>query len=495
VVTEKGHPLGFADSLLRNLLRGADFLPGAYAIGLLVMGRDPRFRRLGDLAAGTLVITEDRFSVAGPIVLDPPASPAEIRALPQRLPLSGEELDAVELFLRRAPKLSRGRELELAEMVAPVFARRIGIRYRDAPRFLAVIHHRAHAGEARGPFRQPQGRARQGAEARGGSTRSQDAFVAAGTADWKALDGLLLTGDALHRLDGASISRTAALYRSVCTDAMRVRAARYTPDLGAYLDGLAGRAHAALYGASPLRLPSVVDFFARDFPRALRQNGRFFLLACALFFLPFALGLAGALTSDDLAAKVIPTSMLEQMAHNYSKGFGEGRDAGTDTAMAGFYVFNNVGIAFRCFATGILFGAGSIFFLVYNGLVTGTVAGYVTAAGHGGNIWTFMCGHAPFELTAIVVAGGAGLQMGYALVDTGGLTRIGSLRRAAPSITRQILGAAAMLLVAALIEGFWSPSAAPPPVKWAASGVFTLLVILYLALAGRGGRPARGSAS
>jgi uncharacterized RDD family membrane protein YckC len=159
VVTERGHPLAFADSLLRNLLRAADFLPGAYALGLVVMGRDPRFRRLGDLAAGTLVITEERFAVAGPIVLDPPASPAEIRALPQRLPLSGEELDAVELFLRRSAqgggnphspgKLSRGRELELAEMVAPVFARRIGIRYRDAPRFLAVVHHRAHAGEAR----------------------------------------------------------------------------------------------------------------------------------------------------------------------------------------------------------------------------------------------------------------------------------------------------------------------------------------------------------
>jgi uncharacterized membrane protein SpoIIM required for sporulation len=96
-----------------------------------------------------------------------------------------------------------------------------------------------------------------------------------------------------------------------------------------------------------------------------------------------------------------------------------------------------------------------------------------------------MCGHAPFELTAIVVAGGAGLQMGYALVDTGGLTRLRSLRRAAPSITRQILGAAAMLFIAAGIEGFWSPSSLPPPVKWTASAVFSILVILYLSLAGR----------
>jgi uncharacterized RDD family membrane protein YckC len=148
VVTEGGHPLRFTDSLLRNLVRGADWLPaiwavGVYGVGLVVMGRDHRFRRLGDLAAGTIVIVEERHAVAAPLHLDPPPTPAELRGLPQRIPLSGEELDAIELFLRRVGKLSVARENELAEMVAPVFARRIGVRYKDATRFLGVLHHRA----------------------------------------------------------------------------------------------------------------------------------------------------------------------------------------------------------------------------------------------------------------------------------------------------------------------------------------------------------------
>jgi uncharacterized membrane protein SpoIIM required for sporulation len=323
--------------------------------------------------------------------------------------------------------------------------------------------------------------------------RTQDDFVAARSADWRELDRLLLDGPSLHKLDGAAISRAASLYRSLCTDLMRCRAARYTPDLTSYLDALAARAHASLYGAQPFRLPGLGELLTRDFPRALRANRVLFGVACALFFLPFAAGLAGALTSESFAQKVIPASMLEGMAHAYSQGFGAGRDAGTDTGMAGFYVFNNVGIAFRCFATGILFGAGSLFFLVYNGLVTGTVAGYVMSAGHGANIWTFMCGHAPFELTAIVIAGGAGLQMGYALVSTGGSTRLGSLRRVAPAVARQIMGAAAMLLIAALVEGFWSPSSAPAAAKWTVSAVFTLLVTLYLLLAGRRDRAPNAS--
>lgn len=314
---------------------------------------------------------------------------------------------------------------------------------------------------------------------------SQDRFVAARTHEWNELDRLIGQGEALHAKGGAAISRAAALYRSLCTDVMRCRAAHYTPDLTGYLHGLAGRAHNTLYGAPPFQLPGIIDLLARDFPRALRKNARFFAIAAALFVLPWAVGLAGALASNEFAARVLPTAALEGMAKAYSEGFAAGRSAGADSGMAGFYVFNNVGIAFQCFSTGILFGTGSLFFLIYNGLTIGTVTGYVMNAGHGANIWTFMCGHAPFELTAIVIAGGAGLQMGYALVETGGLTRLGSLRRQAPEIARLILGAAFMLLIAALIEGFWSPSSVAAPVKWVVATANTVLVTLYLALAGR----------
>ena len=159
--------------------------------------------------------------------------------------------------------------------------------------------------------------------------------------------------------------------------------------------------------------------------------------------------------------------------------------------MTGFYVFHNVGIAFQCFATGVLFGLGSVFFLVYNGLTIGAVAGLVTAAGHGRNLLTFTCTHGAFELTAIVIAGTAGIVMGYALVDTRGRTRLGSLQARAREIVYLVVGAALMLLVAAGIEGFWSPSGLPDRVKWGGAVVAYLLVISYLTFAGRWGQARR----
>jgi uncharacterized membrane protein SpoIIM required for sporulation len=133
----------------------------------------------------------------------------------------------------------------------------------------------------------------------------------------------------------------------------------------------------------------------------------------------------------------------------------------------------------------VLLGLGSAFFLIYNGLITGVVAGLVSGAGHGLNLLTFTCGHSSFELSAIVIAGTAGMVMGYALVETNGLTRWASVRRRARELATLVLGAAFMLLIAALIEGFWSPSGVPAPVKWGVALVNCTVVALYFTLAGR----------
>lgn len=314
----------------------------------------------------------------------------------------------------------------------------------------------------------------------------QDQFVAARQAEWRELDGLLGQQPALHRLPPASISRLAGLYRSLCADLMRARSAGYETELLVHLDSLAARAHNMLYGARPPELRALGGFLVRSFPRALREHGRFFAVASALFVIPMVLALWATLVHPDFAHAVLPHAQLEAAAEMYAEQLA-GRESGQDATMAGFYVSNNVGIAFRCFATGVLFGLGSVFFLVYNGVVIGTTIGWVIGQGHGENILTFVCGHAPFELTAICIAGGAGLQMGYALVRTEGRTRLGSLRAQASAVGTIVGGAGAMLLVAAAIEAFWSPSAVAAPVKWAVAGVLSLAVAAYLALAGRGG--------
>jgi uncharacterized RDD family membrane protein YckC len=156
VVKAGGYPLSFADAVLRNLLRTADFLPVGYLLGLLVMSWDGRFTRLGDRAAGTMVVIEDPVRVAPSITLDPPPTEAELEGLPHHVVLNLPEREAIELLLRRRD-LSPARRTELADTIAPVFARRLNVKTGDPVRFLALLYHLAIGG------RRPGGKLQAGA--------------------------------------------------------------------------------------------------------------------------------------------------------------------------------------------------------------------------------------------------------------------------------------------------------------------------------------------
>jgi hypothetical protein len=144
VVKEGGYPIGFIDSVLRNLLRAADILPVGYLLGLLSMAGDARFRRLGDRVAGTMVVVEERALAVAPLALSPPLGEGELDGFPQRPPLSAWERETLELFLRRTD-LTAARRDELAQTIAPVLAQRMGLQARSPTRFLALLHHRAAA--------------------------------------------------------------------------------------------------------------------------------------------------------------------------------------------------------------------------------------------------------------------------------------------------------------------------------------------------------------
>jgi uncharacterized membrane protein SpoIIM required for sporulation len=314
-------------------------------------------------------------------------------------------------------------------------------------------------------------------------------FVTQRRQSWNELNQLLLA-DSPTKASPESISRCAELYREVCTDLVRARTLGCPPTTLAYLDTLVSRGHSQIYAGGSTPFIRLSRLLKQGFPRALRANYRLFLIASVLFWLPFFVALFRSWQSEDFAAQVLPAGMLEQMGQSYQVDPSHGT-SGDHATMMGFYVFNNVGIAFRCFATGILFGLGSAFFLVYNGALTGAVMGHVIRVGGGYNILTFISGHGPLELGAIVISGAAGLEMGRALVVTDGRTRLASLWASRQSILYQIVGAAFMLLLAALIEGFWSPSAVPREIKWAVGCFFVLILVSYLGFAGRSPRDPR----
>jgi uncharacterized membrane protein SpoIIM required for sporulation len=281
------------------------------------------------------------------------------------------------------------------------------------------------------------------------------------------------------------------LLRTVSGHYALARSRGYSPGLADELHQMVRRGYRQLYRVRAAWPQQIMRFALAGFPRALRRHAGLFWLACALFFGPMlAMGLAcyhdGTLIYSLLDGPSI--SDLEAMYDPTSERLGEGaiRKADTDVAMFGYYILNNVGIAFRTFASGLVFGLGSVFLLAFNGLHIGAAAGHLTQLGHGQPFWSFVSGHGPYELTAIVISGAGGLLLAKALLAPGRLTRMAALRANAAEAAILVTGAMLMLLLAAAVEAFWSSrTAISESVKYGFGAIGWVLVIAYLGLAGR----------
>ncbi|WLG94800.1 stage II sporulation protein M [Pseudomonas sp. FP198] len=280
-------------------------------------------------------------------------------------------------------------------------------------------------------------------------------------------------------------------YRRLCHHLTLAQARGYSSLLIDALQQLALRGHQQLYRDRGRLSANLSTFILAGFPRLVREQWRF-VLAAALMFLGSLVGI-GLLVYlfPELVYSVLSVEEASQIRGMYDPSAGHlgrsiERAASEDWVMFGYYIMHNIGIAFQTFASGLLFGLGSAFFLFFNGLTIGAVAGHLTQIGSGSTFWSFVIGHGAFELTAIVLAGAAGLLLGWALIAPGRLTRGEALRLAAGKSVLIIGGVVLLLLIAAFVEAYWSSSAVTPTTKYIVGALLWLLVLGYLLFAGRG---------
>lgn len=278
-------------------------------------------------------------------------------------------------------------------------------------------------------------------------------------------------------------------YRFLCHQLALAKQRRYSPQLVSRLNRLVLQSHHRLYQHNVRYRHQLLRFVVWRFPAALCQNRQYVGCAALLFVLPLLImGLSCYMREELIFSVMSPANVrqLEEMYHPDATAIGRNRQSDTDLMMFGFYIKNNIGVSFRTFASGMLLGLGSVFFLVYNGLLIGGIAGHVTQMGFAGTFYPFVIGHGSFELTAIVFSGAAGLKLGFALLVPGPYRRVDALRSAGREAVQIVYGAMLMLVVAAFLEAFWSSSSTiPNPIKYSVGTALWLFVIGYCLLVGK----------
>lgn len=307
---------------------------------------------------------------------------------------------------------------------------------------------------------------------------------------WQRFEGLL---SQLERGSAKAVAGELAdfpgLYRQVCQFLALAQERCYSAHLIDELNDLVLRGHHQLYVRQTGFWSGWGRFVARDFPRLVRQEQAFIWTAFGLMYLPALLFFIVLQLAPHLIYSFMDPAQVMSFESMYDPGsehIGRDRESDSDFMMFGYYIYNNISVAFRCFAGGLVLMLGSIISLVVNGLLLGGVAGHLTNLGYPQTLFSFVIGHGAFELTAIGIAGGAGLKLGYRLMVPGQLTRLASLKAAAATGIRLMYGVILMLLMAAFIEAFWSSNGSlAPAVKYGVGALLWSLVLFYLGFSGR----------
>ena len=478
VVMDTGHPITFAAAAVRNLISIVDALPFGM-VGLAFVLFHPQNKRLGDIVAGTVVardrpedvqlggVSADREPGAEPLETGPPE-------------LSDEEFRLLDQYLERLERLDGTLRRRFTADLAARFAPRFPRRDADPEAFLVRLH--------TAEFEKRSGRlAARPTEGVGRTTVVAERFVTRKRDSWEAFRTLAARAEriGLKQLGAAEIPGFAARYREVAADLARARTYGVDPRVLEYLERVVSAGHNAVYGRHIGHRVHMDRLVLRELPAAVVAARAYVVTALLMFAVPAMTGYVLIRERPAIAEQVLTDEMLARAragAEHRAQGVGYAQQPSMYLpVIATGIITNNVQVAFLGFAFGITAGIGTVLLLVFNGLYFGAVLGLFANYGLAGWLLTFVAGHGVLELSAIFIAGGAGLLVARALLAPGDLTRRDALVLAGRQAVR-LVGASVLLLgLAGTIEGLLSASDAPAPFKFATSGATVVLLILYVA--------------
>ena len=286
----------------------------------------------------------------------------------------------------------------------------------------------------------------------------------------------------LRSLGRAELRELGLLYRQAAADLSAARADRSSRALEQYLNRLVGRAHNYVYSGHKVSLSGLWQFFVHGYPRLLRRLSGYVWLATAITLGAAALGVFITLVRPEFGAMFLGAQKMDgiRQHHLWMDSILAMKPQASSSIMT-----NNIGVCFATFASGIVFGLGTIFMLFTNGLMLGTIATVCAQYHLSLSLWGFIAAHGALELPSIMLAGAAGLRLGAGILFPGMLRRRDSIALAGSEAVQIVAGTIPLLTIAGTLEAFLSPTHAPYALKFAVGAVLFAGLCLWL---GEGGR-------
>jgi uncharacterized membrane protein SpoIIM required for sporulation len=320
-------------------------------------------------------------------------------------------------------------------------------------------------------------------------------FRAAREDEWRRLEALLTICEksSPRELDDDGLMALPILYRGALSSLSVARETSLDLELVTYLEGLCARAYFFIYGVRTRPLQRIGTFLAHDWPAAARALWRETLIAILLLAVGTVAGYLlvisdpswyGAFMPEDLANGRDFSASAESLRRTLYEGEGQSALA----IFATFLFTNNAQVAITCFAFGFAFGVPTVLLLLMHGGMLGAIFALFASRGLGWELGGWLIIHGSTEMFAIVLAGAAGLRIGWSVVFPGDSTRLAAAARSGKTAATLMVGVVLMLVVAGLLEGFGRQLIKVDMIRYAMGGGMMLLWVAFYYLPGRARR-------
>ena len=317
-------------------------------------------------------------------------------------------------------------------------------------------------------------------------------WIARRESSWQRLDRLLrrVETQGLKSLGADEIRSLASLYRSVSADLARARTHHIGDDIVRELQRLTSRGYSQIYqGSRRQDWQAVVTFYQYGFPAAIRQSWGYIAIATLLFIISGVVAWWYSWQDPSFMSLVLDPAFVNRVRE--TEELWTVSILGREPEASSFIMVNNIGVALRTIVGGVTYflptvptitppGVFTVFVLVLNGVMIGSIATLVAQTNLAYELWAFVFPHGALELPAIFVAGGAGLLIARGILMPGKYRRVDALKVYGLQAAKLIYGIVPMLVIAGIIEGFFSPSPLiPGPVKYLTGTILFVVLILY----------------
>ncbi|MFN6570800.1 stage II sporulation protein M [Dendronalium sp. ChiSLP03b] len=305
-------------------------------------------------------------------------------------------------------------------------------------------------------------------------------WIARREPNWQRLGALLrqVETKGLKSLPAAEIRELASLYRSVTADLARGRTQQVGNTLIQSLQSLTTRSYTQIYqGSQRQEWQAVVEFYRWGLPSAIRQTFPYIATAIGMFLLGALVAWWYAWQDPTFMSLIVPENLITKVRDEHKLWMGS--IVGIEPLASSGITINNIAVSFGAVAGGITAGAYTTYLMIFNGLLIGAVGTLVGQNNLAYPFWAFVFPHGSLELPAIFFAGGAGLLIARGILFPGKYRRGDALKFYGFQAVQLVFGIVPMLMIAGIIEGFFSPNPiVPDPFKYLFGlGLFIVLLM------------------